>query len=129
MKQCTKNKKIIVTHEMLKTFPTDSQYDLRTALIKWWINSREAGGLRLTSAGFNLLSTMNYANYEFNATELTTSKNLLILDQKLECPYYIKGLGSLNSKITLLGNKEAMLINLYGNFNSYLATLSLDYRI
>jgi hypothetical protein len=123
--QFTLNKKVIVTTEMLRTFPKDSRYDLRTALLKWWINSRRAGGLRLTSAGFNLLNEMDYDSYEFQAEKLTTSKNLLVLDQKLDCPYYINGIGGPKSKITLLGSKEAMMITLCGNFNSYLATLHL----
>lgn len=118
----TQNKKLIVTQEMLKTFPESDQYDLRTALIKWWINSRKTGGMRLSSAGFNLLKNMDYTAYQFNAKNIATSSNLIMLDQNLECPYYLDGLGALESKIYVLGSKEATFIKLHGNFNSFMDT-------
>jgi hypothetical protein len=68
---------------------------------------------------------MDYDSYSFQAEQLTTSKNLLTLDKNLNCPYYINGIGGPKSQIILLGDKEAMMINLYGDFNSYLATLYL----
>lgn len=107
---------------MLDTFPEHSRYDERTALIKWWINSRKSGGLRLTSTGYRLLSRMQYETHEFNVRRLTTSSNLVILDKNLECPYYIDGLGCVESKIFIFGNKEAMTITLYGDFHSFLKT-------
>ena len=123
MTQSISNKKVIVTQEMLKTFPK-GHYDLRTALLKWWINARRAGGLRLTTAGFKLLDKMEYTSYSFQAVNLTTSKNLLTLDKKLDCPYYINGLSGPKSQIILLGSKEATIIKLYGNFNAYLEVIS-----
>jgi len=122
--QFTLNKKVIVTQEMLNAVP-EKHYDFRTALLKWWINSRRNGGLRLTRSGFGLLDKMDYSSYTFQATHLTTPKNLLTLDKNLECPYYIDGIGGPKSQIILLGGREAMMIKLYGNFNSYLATLPL----
>jgi hypothetical protein len=108
---------------MLCTFSESSRYDIRTALIKWWINSRTSGGLRLTSSGFKILDKMQYEVFQFNVTRLTTSINLVTLDQHLECPYYIDGLGSIESKIFIFGNMEAMTITLYDDFHSFLNTL------
>ena len=116
------HKKLLVTEAMLNTFPK-SKYDLRTAFFKWWINSRRNGGLRLTSAGFNLLKNMEYDTYQFDARNIATASNLITLDQNLECPYYVAGLGAMESKIYVLGSKEATIINLYGNFNTFLDTL------
>ena len=115
------NKKLIVTEEMLKTFPEPSRYDMRTALIKWWINSRAKGGLRLTSIGYKLLGKMQYKSHEFNVKKITTSRNLITLDKNLECPYYIDGLG-IESKICIFGDEEAMTIILFNDFHSFLRT-------
>jgi hypothetical protein len=116
------NKKLIVTNEMLNTFPENSRYDLRTAFIKWWINSRKTGGMRLTSNGYKLLSKMQYATYRFNVRKPTSPTNLLIMDKHLECPYYIDGLGCVESKIVIFGGAEATIISLYTDFNSFLKT-------
>lgn len=118
----TQNKKLIVTTEMLSTFPSDTEYNLRTAFIKWWINSGATGGLRLTSTGYNLLKKMQYDRYHFTAKKLSTSGNLLLMDQNLECPYYIDGIGITKSKIVIFGSKEATMIKLYGDFNDFLNT-------
>jgi len=115
------HKKLIVTNEMLDIFPLNARHDLRTAFIKWWINSRESGGLRLTSTGFKILQKLQYTTYQFSVNKLTTPKNLIIMDKNLECPYYINGLG-ITSEIVVFGNKEAMTITLYNDFHSFLNT-------
>ena len=121
-KLSTQNKKLIVTNEMLSTFPESARHDVRTALIKWWINSRKSGGLRLTSTGYKVLERMQYETFQFNVSKLTTSNNLILLDQNLGCPYYIDGLGSLESKIFIFGNIEAMTITMFGDFHEFLKT-------
>jgi len=123
-KLSTQNKKLIVTEEMLKTFPESTRHDVRTALIKWWINSRKNGGLRLTSTGYKILERMQYETFQFNVKKLTTSNNLVLLDQNLECPYYINGLGALESKIYIFGNIEAMTITMYKDFHAFLRTFT-----
>jgi len=115
------NKKILITSEMLGTFPKKSRHDLRTAFIKWWINSRKNGGLRLTNAGFKILEKMDYSTYSFNVKKLSTTKNLITMDQNFECPYYIDGLGT-ESKLVVFGSKEATMINLYGDFHLFIKT-------
>lgn len=121
-KLSTQNKKLRVTEEMLKTFPENSRHDVRTALIKWWINSRKNGGLRLTSTGYKILERMQYETFQFNVNKLTTPNNLILLDQNLECPYYIHGMGAIESKIFIFGNLEAMTIMMYKDFHSFLKT-------
>lgn len=104
---------------MIKTFPEKSQYDIRTALIKWWINSTKNGGLRLTNAGFKILTNMNYDNYSFKINNLSTTRNLILMDQNFESPYYINGLGT-SSNLVMFGSKEAAMIKLYGDFHSFM---------
>ena len=118
------NKKLIVTEEMLCTFPENARHDTRTALIKWWINSRVNGGFRLTNQGFKILEKMQYENYVFEAKHISTPKNLLLMDKNIECPYYIDGLGCYKSKLIIFGSKEATIIKLYGDFNRFLRTFN-----
>ena len=113
---------MLVTSEMLRMLPKASRHDLRTAFIKWWINSRKNGGLRLTNAGFKILHEMNYDTYSFRIKKLSTTKNLILMDQNFECPYYIDGLGATESKLIMFGSKEATLINLYGDFHLFIKT-------
>jgi hypothetical protein len=123
MPQSTQNKKLIITNEMLSVYPKDSGYDLRIAFIKWWINSRQNGGLRLTSTGYKVLQTLQYETYHFTAKKLSTPANLITMDKYLECPYYINGLGCVQSSIIIFGGPEATMINLYENFNEFLRVL------
>ena len=109
---------------MLNIYPVDDRYDLRTAFIKWWINSRKSGGLRLTSTGYKVLKKMQYETYHFSAEKLSTPNNLITMDKYLECPYYINGLGCVQSNIVIFGGPEATMINLYENFNAFLKILT-----
>lgn len=96
-------------------------YDLRTALRKWWINSH--GGLRLTSIGNKVLCDLEYKSYQFNAIGISKLKTLLVLDRKMSCPYFISNMNQKSQHIDLFGCKEATIINLYGDFNAYLKSL------
>jgi len=107
------------------TFYSDP-YDLRTALRKWWINSTKHGGLRLTSTGNKILHDMRYEPYHFNAENISKSKTLLLLDNKISCPYFITNMNKQTQQIDLFGSKEATMIKLYGDFNAYLKSLSID---
>ncbi len=120
----TQNKKLIITNEMLNIYPVDNRYDLRTAFIKWWINSRKSGGLRLTSTGYKVLKKMQYETHHFSAEKLSTPNNLITMDKYLACPYYINGLGCVQSSIVIFGGPEATMINLYENFNAFLKVLT-----
>jgi len=122
--QSFRNKKVLITEEMIKSCAEN--HDLRTALRKWWINSTKYGGLRLTSTGNKILNDMRYKPYRFNATDISKSKTLLILDNTLSCPYYITDMNKKTQHIDLFGSKEATMINLYGDFNVYLKSLLID---
>jgi len=107
------------------TFYSDP-YDLRTALRKWWINSTKHGGLRLTSTGNKILHDMQYKPYHFNAKNISKAKTLLLLDNKISCPYFITNMNKQTQQIDLFGSKEATMIKLYGDFNAYLKSLLID---
>jgi len=122
--QSFRNKKVLITEEMI-SFCAEPN-DLRTALRKWWINSTKHGGLRLTSTGYKILHDMQYEPYHFNADNISKSRTLLLLDNKISCPYYISDMNKQTQQIDLFGSKEATIIKLYGDFNSYLKSLLTD---
>ena len=41
-----------LTEEILKTIPEESRPTIEMASKKWWVNLRDAGGLRLTDLGY-----------------------------------------------------------------------------
>jgi len=96
-----------------------------------WENTRNEGGFRLTTKGYDLLS--NYLELEnhkvkLDAIDFYESKILLMLDQKLKHPYYIDNI-SFTVKPTVVtmmffDSKEAMLAILYGNIQKFLDNYS-----
>jgi hypothetical protein len=96
-----------------------------------WENTRNEGGFRLTTKGYDLLS--NYLELEnhkvkLDAIDFWESKILLMLDQKLKHPYYIDNI-SFTVKPTVVtmmffDSKEAMLAILYGNIQKFLDNYS-----
>ena len=96
-----------------------------------WENTRNEGGFRLTTEGYDLLS--NYLELEnhkvkLDAIDFWESKILLMLDQKLKHPYYIDNI-SFTVKPTVVtmmffDSKEAMLAILYGNIQKFLDNYS-----
>lgn len=116
MKLSIQQIKGIVTEEITKSH--DVSYP------KIWFNISQAGGLRLTEIGFKILK-IEYESYLFKCCPkrgfLTAGKSLA-LDHNLTCPYFISMKPDYGFNITLFGNKEAMMVNLSGDFDSYLAT-------
>ena len=80
--------------------------------------------MRLTNAGFMALSTGDFETYSFAVpTNLVAiAKHLLILDKKLDCPYYIK-IGK-NPQIILFGSKQAVMLAMYNDLEKWMAFLT-----
>ena len=108
------------------------------AMLKWWVNIRKDGGLRLTAVGDKMLRTVDVEHYSFpldlpkvdslSKTKEVTHWNgaLLELDNKMPCPYYLGRSLDTNDKgpvIRLYDGKTAMLIELYGDVFAYLKSI------
>ena len=100
-------------------------------VFEWFVTGRIGSGLRLTDAGMVAFDKAKIAYYDFNFTppKGTTGgsswgKYTLMLDKKVKCPYYIgvKLLdnGKKQPYIKLYDHRIAMMMTLYGDFQSYL---------
>jgi len=90
----------------------------------WWGNLRDHGGLRLTQQGYEILSQdLELESYRFTVPALTmTPKNLLVLDKKLTCPYYLARQKT-TVDIVLFGGDHAIMATLYGDIEQWLKSL------
>jgi hypothetical protein len=85
----------------------------------WWVNNRtkDEGGLRLTTNGFNMLKAIDLATYEIPFPEEMqfNSRTLLYLDRFIDCPYYIT-----KNSIVVTSEKKATELSLFaGDVQKY----------
>jgi hypothetical protein len=107
----------------------NSHWSYEDALKRWWINPRRDGGLRLTQMGdleFRF-AQIEYYTHDFKA-KITKSYHsfMLELDRKIKCPYYIDVNKSDKSNvpyIRLYDSRISMMLNLYGDIDSYLNSI------
>jgi len=116
--------KFSITRRILEHLPEDDRPTYDEACKSWWMNFREGGGMRLTTAGYMALSTGDFETYSFAVpTKLVAiARHLLILDKKLDCPYYIK-IGK-NPQIVLFGSKQAVMLAMYNDLEKWMAFLN-----
>ncbi len=115
--------KLALTQELITRYPDAPNWN--EAMATWWQNIRDDGGLRLTYEGYyvfeNLLELSSYT-FELPA-KLLTPKNLIALDRRMTCPYYMVNNRKLN-KIVMFGSREAMMAALHGDMQRFIASLS-----
>ena len=85
----------------------------------WWQNTRnkDAGGLRLTDEGFDMLRRIDLAVYDipYPRDMPITSQVIIFLDQFIDCPYYLT-----NRSITVTNEKKAVELTLFsGDLRKY----------
>ena len=116
--------KVDYTRELLAQLKWEIKPTLDQALHEWWKNPDKDAGLRLTTDGFSVFGLLEITHYEFEvpASMPALPGQLLTLDRKLTCPYYIT-LGK-KPKLILLGSKEATMFALYGDLEKWLRMLS-----
>jgi hypothetical protein len=112
-----------ITQKIIQGLPEDDRPTLDEALQSWWMNFRDGGGLRLTPAGFMAFGTCDLETYSFAvpANIVAIARHLLILDKKLDCPYYIK-IGK-NPQIVLFGSRQAVMLAMYNDLEKWLTYL------
>ena len=105
-------------------------------VFEWFVTGRAGTGLRLTDAAKVAFERAKIAHYDFEFTVPKSQANniksqsglakfTLQLDRKINCPYYIGSkLDSITNKkslyIRIYDHKIAMMMTLYGDFQSYL---------
>jgi hypothetical protein len=85
----------------------------------WWQNNRskDTGGLRLTEAGFDILTEIDLATYDipYPRDMPLTTQVIIFLDQFIDCPYYLT-----NRSITVTNEKKAVELTLFaGDLRKY----------
>jgi hypothetical protein len=85
----------------------------------WWQNNRNknTGGLRLTEAGFDILTEIDLATYDipYPRDMPLTTQVIIFLDQFIDCPYYLT-----NRSITVTNEKKAVELTLFaGDLRKY----------
>lgn len=113
-----------ITQKILEGLPEDDRPTYDDACQSWWMNFREGGGMRLTHAGYMAISTFDIETYAFEVPPGLPAmpRQLLTLDRKLDCPYFIK-LGK-KPQLVVFGSQQATMLALYGDLEKWLQYLS-----
>ena len=89
------------------------------AMLTWWFNIREGGGLRLTDTGYKVLKKqlkLETWRFELNQPRAVKNKRLILaLDRKLAWPYYME-----KNWVEFFNSKEAMMAQMYPTLESFL---------
>ena len=117
--------------ELTKKLADSISLSYQQAEDEWWY-AKNKTGLRLSDDGFHTFVTkcdIEYYVWKPDDAIKITPKILLQLDRKIEHPYYLQLGGPTWSKksfvhaIVLFGEKQAMLLNLMGDLESWLDRL------
>lgn len=111
------------TRQIIKQLPAGT-WEEDYALSVWWQDIRPEGGLRLSPEGCTVFIRLGIDRYEFEIPPDTSVRTgvLLILSNKLTCPYYI--VVGKKPKLILFGSKEATMYSLYGDINRFIAAIN-----
>ena len=113
-----------ITALVLEKLPDSERLTLDQALRVWWMNFQTNGGMRLTAEGLAALTVLEIKCHTFDLpTALPRlASTLLILDKKLDCPYYIH-IGK-KCQLLVFGSEQAMMLALYNDPAKWLDFLS-----
>lgn len=114
-----------LTQKILDQLPEEIRLgfkDLDDAMMYFWMNFRDSGGLRLTKNGYQVLTKI--LKLESWALDVDprkiTKRTILQLDRQLTAPYYIAAKTAGAPKIILFSSREATMAMLYGDITAYL---------
>jgi len=115
--------KSALTQQILQGLPQDDCPVFDQAFASWWMDSREGKGMRLTTAGYQAIAIFDIEMYVFDIPVgmALLPRHLLLLDRKLDCPYYLKT--GKKSQITLFGSEQALMMTMYGDLNRFMRYL------
>lgn len=114
--------KVKLTEALVANLPEGFEESLALALKTWWVNIRKTGGMRLTDHGFYVFSrVLDLAHYELDIKPAPSNKRVeLVLDRKLQSPYYIRIEKRIPISVYMFGSREAVVAQLYGDLEKFL---------
>lgn len=105
--------KTVFTKVFLKQLgKSTSDVSVKEHMPLWWQNTRQkdAGGLRLTEEGFEVIKNLDITFYEIllpNDMPLTTQV-IIFLDKFIDCPYFVT-----NKYLYVTNEKKAVELSLF----------------
>lgn len=115
--------KSLLTQQLLSQFPEQDRLSFDQAMKLWWQDIRNDSGLRLSVSGYDafVAADIDCHRFEVDKNTLLFPRQLLMLNNKLDCPYYIKP--GKPAQLILFGSKQAVLYAIYGDLEKFLAYL------
>lgn len=112
--------------QQIITLLTEKKIDPEQGLKSWWMTPSSKSGMRLTADGFEIFC--RYQEFHTFETDdcLNKPRNLILLDRKMDCPYFIKRKSSHKFVLFIFGSQQAMMATLYGDIQKFLDSLSLQ---
>ena len=115
-------RKLSLTKQILDTIDSPPSEEL--ALMTWWSNIQDTGGMGLTNEGFRIFTEvldLEHYDWEFPDNKMLGNRIVLALDRKMEFPYYIRQPNGKRTpgKIFLFGERDAVIINLCGDLTKF----------
>jgi len=115
-------RKLSLTKQILDTIDSPPSEEL--ALMTWWSNIQDTGGMGLTNEGFRIFTEVldqEHYDWEFPDNKMLGNRIVLALDRKMEFPYYIRQPKGKRTpgKIFLFGERDAVIINLCGDLTKF----------
>lgn len=112
-----------ITQQILLQLPDNDRLSFEHAMKSWWQDFRDNSGLRLSNSGYDAFTAADIDCHKFavDKNTLLFPRQLLMLNNKLDCPYYIKP--GKPAQLFLFGSKQAVLYAIYGDLEKFLAYL------
>ena len=114
------NRKELYTKIFLKELnKSTSDMTVKEYMPLWWKNTRskDAGGLRLTDDGYDIVTQIDLRTYDvpFPKEFVLTAQSIIFLDQFITCPYYLT-----NKGVIVLDERTAVELTLFsGDVRKY----------
>lgn len=127
------NRKLEIIRRLRESIPEDQRESIDQAMVTWWANIRDEGGLRLTKHGYHMLhDVLGMESWEMDLSQETSGpfrarlnkRTILDLDRKLQWPYYLDSDSrKKRQRIIFFGSREAMMATMYGDLQKWLENL------
>lgn len=113
-----------LTVQVLQKLQPDLRISYDQAIKAWWQDWRKPSGLRLTLEGRTIFDLVQCESFEFDIPVQVANvpKNLLLLDSKLHCAYYLV-LGK-KTRLVLYSSEQATVFALLNNADRWMQMLS-----